>query len=96
MEKKFTQGNWSIELDSHGHPNIIKTDSKKDAIALVFDTKENLTEQEANAKLIAAAPDLLDVLMLLVFRNENNWHINLAWTTDTKDKIKAAIKKATE
>lgn len=99
MEKKFTQGNWSVDYDNENEPSIIRTDKRahpKDAIAIVFSKSSGIEEAEYNAKLIAAAPDLFNALMLLVERNERNWHINLAWTFDTKEKIMAALKKATE
>lgn len=52
-------------------------------------------EAKANALLIAAAPEMLKVLMLFVERQERGWHINLGWNQeDTRDKIKAVIEKA--
>lgn len=54
----------------------------------------SLSEAQANYKLIAAAPDLLEALLTFVDRQERGWHINLAWNNDTKKLIENAIKKA--
>ena len=59
MEKKFTQGDW------HADSNEIR-DYKGLIIATVYTHLEinmPLKEKLANAKLIAAAPDLLDALI---------------------------------
>jgi len=63
MEKKFTQGEWITgEIFTHavGVPelNVVVCDC-------CFDKDVPVGEQKANAKLIAAAPDLLSSLISL-------------------------------
>ena len=98
MEKKFTQGEWvsrGFEKNSNGHVSI---DFKDGFITVYGGSTDGLDRQEklkfvekaeANAKLIAAAPDLLECLLEAVESLElNESKRNKKW-----DK---AIKKALE
>lgn len=67
MEKKFngTQGKWLIE-DEENNGIFIKTETGNSAICRVY-TNNNIIngiEGNLNAKLIAAAPNLLEALQL--------------------------------
>lgn len=67
-EAKYTKGPWKAD------GNLIGTVSKPNCIAIAYRTNANLTnsgilaqdeEMEANARLIAAAPELLSVLLMV-------------------------------
>lgn len=79
---KHTQDEWKVILNDLGV--TIETDFI--AIAEVFTSTSKF---EANAKLIAAAPDLLEALIEMVENNVDTHHSHIT-------KAKAAIKKATE
>jgi hypothetical protein len=58
---KHTPGPWAINRDKQGNLNI--TSNTRPYVAQVFDNDIFDEEQDANAKLIAAAPDLLAALI---------------------------------
>lgn len=62
METKFTEGKWSIIR--HGFQNIVAVSSAY--IAIVLANHVGKKEAEANAKLISAAPDLLNACRLVM------------------------------
>ena len=65
---KHTQGQWTINKD-----NSISTNTfDKVLIAQVCSANNNEQEQIANAKLIAAAPELLDACMKAYFMMANS------------------------
>jgi len=89
MNTKHTQGEWKFEMP---HFTYHITCNGK-SIVQIIPTQEQ-QEYEANAKLIAAAPDLLVALERLVSRvEENGYHTSF---TMAFEKAKSAIKKATE
>lgn len=84
METKHTKGEWHTAT-----VNGISVWSKDNQmICNVLNTNKN--EKEANAKLIAAAPELLETLMSIVTKD------GFITTTANKEKALNAIKKATE
>lgn len=95
MKTQHTKGEWT-KKGVHGIENneVVYIKQGESYIATVhslFDGKNNLEkgiEAEANAKLIASAPELLDVLIKL------SSHMNL--TSNQYEMIEKAIKKATE
>lgn len=112
MEKKYTVGPWKVKRsESKPALNIVSTAlGRKYKIARcpIEDygpkypetNKTELAEVEANAKLIAAAPELLDAL-LVAKTTIHALHGDVAW--DIYDRcspemktINSAIKKATE
>jgi len=101
METKFTKGGWTIknpiaEYDSYSNMWFVVIWSESDRIIqrIYGSTK---SEAEANAKLIAAAPDLLKELVQL-----RKWVCALKdWAGGTSldpdiESVDAVIKKATE
>lgn len=100
MKKEFTNGEWTFFeahiLPGHVHVLAIGNESQKrkvekhiegDVICSISPV-ENLEKVDyANAKLISAAPDLLEALQEVIKISDRN---HIAW-----DKAKAAIKKAT-
>lgn len=61
-EFKGTKGKWVAEKNSHFY-EVIKADGSYDFNAMIFCSRGNHSaESEANAKLIAHAPDMLEML----------------------------------
>lgn len=96
MEKKFTKGKWNISDDT-SECYLVKSDDGG-LIAFVYDgdiddEAIHMDVVQANAKLIAAAPELLEALIALV---------NGCLSDSESDKVvslrkaKQIIKKATE
>ena len=93
MENKFTKGKWHVE-HHHESDNCYYISSEKDiVITTAWQGRAFKNEAEYNAKLIAAAPELLDALRTLV---------NGCLSDSESDKVvslrkaKEVIKKATE
>jgi hypothetical protein len=90
---KHTPGPWSVGpwFDNYGEPEII-IEHKADAGNLVIAVAlGGLVGQEANARLIAAAPDLLEALNAMLT------HMGMdedEWNKPTFDQARAAIAKA--
>lgn len=89
MEAKHTPGPWFI--NEHAEIECEKSILGRVYIGDSFPSGED--EWDANAKIIAAAPDLLSALIEVT----ENWassidHYN---GSGTDDKVRAAIKKAT-
>lgn len=84
---KNTPGPWHIEnTDLNQQYNIEANGSE---VASTVTSWTNDEENLANAKLIAAAPDMLDILVEC-----QKYHLEL--NSEIRSKIKAVIKKATE
>ena len=108
MEKKFTKGNWNISDDT-SECYLVKSDDGG-LIAFVYDgdiddEAIHMDVVQANAKLIAAAPELLEALTNILKIVEDSegvvgYHLNgdtAKW--DEFDEVTNAIKtikKATE
>ena len=92
---KHTPGPWSVEIDHHNNaPEYIRAyadGEMYDLASVLCDETGNAT---ANARQIAAAPDMLDVLQAIAADIENRARLGLdapAWYT----RARAAIAKAT-
>jgi len=59
METKHTKGKWQILWNNYTHFATINTDIKTRICAIEIEDSKQIEEKTANAKLIAAAPDLL-------------------------------------
>ena len=95
MEKKFTEGNWNVSDDT-SECYLVKSDDGG-LIAFVYDgdiddEAIHMDVVQANAKLIAAAPELLDACIKLAeYIETHNISDGEAYFI-----AKNAIKKATE
>ena len=95
MEKRFTEGEWVI--DKKRDTVCIDILCNDEVVATCWDDYDCVDQLRANAKLIAAAPDLLEALNDLVLASDlssnspvvGNWNVLI-------NNAKNAIKKATE
>lgn len=95
METKHTKGEWLVE-QIHEDENIIHITlggGYIDEIATLYGGGKQLIELRSNAKLIAAAPELLEALIDLTSSYRN--YINNGQEHLIKNALNA-IKKATE
>ena len=98
MEAKFTKGNWVIESTKMKGTEIVvqtvvKTNLPIDGLKspIICDIYGYMTEEgKSNAKLIAAAPDLLEAIIELYDSLPDGY------TSKCLPKVRTAIKKATE
>jgi len=104
METKYTKGPWHIDnpkgtgrwqsISGNGeYRTIYATNDDLELIAYVkkdYMLAHKDQNLEANAKLIAAAPDMLDALLYILNDRESWSDIH----QDVKDKIEQAISKA--
>ena len=88
---KHTPGPWSVTARSNNMIDVIHANRAPGAITLalcrVQARQSWLKEAEANARLIAAAPEMLEALETAYY-NEGGYQ---AW----KEQVRAAIRKAT-
>lgn len=89
MEFKGTKGKWKVAEDTF--VSQVRTDI--DLICVVGHEDMADTEIEANAKLIAAAPELLEALQLLLAAYRSTEDDDF-WNKDPEQKAEAAINKA--
>lgn len=91
---KHTPGPWKYENDSQG---FICDSSGSDVVADAWYSRDHEV-QEANARLIAAAPELLECLIWAMEQGHLTYHArtksNVAHC-DAVDRARAAIAKAT-
>lgn len=95
MEKKFTKGNWGFGenyISNNGTHVIYSTNNRYPTQNTYIATTLSAFNSEADAKLMAAAPELLDACIKLAER------IELRNISDSEAYFiaKNAIKKATE
>ena len=98
MEKKFSKGKWIVSDDT-GECYLVKSDDGG-LIAFVYDgdiddEAIHMDVVEANAKLIASAPELLEALESFVCDVENTQGNDNVFE-EAYHLAKNAIKKATE
>lgn len=89
MTTKHTPGPWTIEIPSNGCDRyIIHGKSFEEICATCLDTEH---EMQANARLIAAAPELLEACRLALGAFEAN---RIDMQQNAERKLNAAIAKA--
>lgn len=98
MEKKFSKGKWVIDSDFitvevDGIDDVICDFDPEGVWPTVYQRSEE--EKDANAKLIAAAPDLLEALESFVYEIEKT-RSDDNFLEESYHLAKEAIKKATE
>jgi len=104
-EFKGTKGKWEVNnepsnglIDSNRAFNISSDIGLVDICAVWKDVSNNLKESEANAKLIATAPEMLQMLQKINYfinvNKDKNYMIELL-SREVKD-IEQLLKKATE
>lgn len=96
--EKFTKGPWHVsDPNDHKNADIGISDGVFVLADMTNDIAENGYDQKANAKVMAAAPDLYEALQEVVqwidgwspsFCDDEEWQA-------TADKIEAALSKAT-
>jgi len=105
MKTQFTPGPWNISpirtKNEFGTEGIDLTCHRYRDFATVWNMEEMESENEANAKLIAAAPELLEALNILVNRIDKNWGLITSGKqngikTALLNEAKEVIKKATK
>lgn len=99
MEKKFTKGTWVIDSDFitvevDGIDEVVCDLDPEGVWPTVYQRSEK--EKDANAKLIAAAPEMLDDLRCVCDLLEIQKHLLDDYEIRVLNKIKQTIKKATE
>lgn len=100
MKSKYTPGEWKTS----GRQIFTFDESKgeefidREIIANIYEINKNKEEVEANAKLIAAAPEMLEALILLTEMNNKYKTVNEFKDDELAAHRKAIllIKKATE
>ncbi len=99
MENNHTSGKWYVSDIKQDDGEYIYSDTNQfSAIARVYkDGNPHKEQAEANAKLMAAAPDLLEALkpLMSLFLNETNYPEGTIGYTLKQQAIKA-IEKATK
>ncbi len=101
MRHNHTKGTWSaksftvVSTQPLGQERIIAVTNTVDTDSDISEFKEHYSEIEANAKLIAAAPDLLESLTDLIWLIEKGAMIEELHES-INAKAKQAIQKATE
>jgi hypothetical protein len=94
-ENKFTKGEWFPMF--YGEFWHIQLNNKYGAGSLLDAEFNGYDQAEANAKVMAAAPDLLEVANCIILEADMREETGLPQLTPTLISLaKAAIKKATE
>lgn len=97
---KHSVAPWKLSMvgrDNNIPSHNFVLDAKGEEVCQLFNKQEeDFLNQAANAKLIAAAPDLLEVVSAILLEAEMRTETGLPQLTDTLIQIaKSAIKKAT-
>jgi hypothetical protein len=93
---KHTQGPWQVgyAVDDYGDTEIIIEKITSSGSLLVAVAVGGLLGQEANARLMAAAPDLLKALQKFALKHRHTYGLDGAWDEEIT-MAEAAITKAT-
>lgn len=85
----FTKGEWYLQEYTDAYTNIVRCNNGKghETLFIAYTSQGSLPETRANARLMAAAPDLFESLQEIIAISDRD---HIAWA-----KAKAAIEKAT-
>jgi hypothetical protein len=84
----YTKGEWYLQKYTDAYTNIVRCNNGKHETLFIASTPQSsLPEARANARLMSAAPDLLEALQDIIAISDRD---HIAWI-----KAKAAIAKAT-
>lgn len=88
LTTSYTKGEWYLQKYTDAYTNIIRCNNGKghETIFIASTPQSSLLEARTNARLIAAAPDLLESLQEIIAITDRD---HVAWA-----KAKAAIQKA--
>jgi hypothetical protein len=94
---KHTPGPWQVGMafDNYGTTEIAIEHMTTAGNLIIAVALDGLQGQDANARLIAAAPDLLEALMLMRNRFLDTEGNHGQWEQEATDAADAAIAKAT-
>lgn len=89
LTASYTKGEWYLQKFTDAYTNIIRCNNGKghETLFIASTPQSSLPEARANARLMAAAPDLLESLQEIIAITDRD---HIAW-----DRAKAAIEKAT-
>jgi len=92
-EFKGTKGSWYVDHEESGKNefDVKYTPISSDRIKTIIDVYGDDEQSEANAKLIACAPEMLEILLRC-----SEWIINCNENIQIVKDIDSLIKKATE
>ena len=93
MENEFTKGEWRVSLSNTSYADIVVDGFD---ICTCWSGYVGEDETKANAKLIAAAPDLIEALNDLVLASEKTLQLNEGNLGVLINNAIKAIKKATK
>lgn len=85
----YTKGEWYLQKYTDAYTNIVRCNNGKghETLFIAATAQSSLLEARANARLMSAAPDLLEALQEIISITDRD---HVAWA-----KAKAAIEKAT-
>lgn len=88
LTASYTKGEWYLQKYTDAYTNIIRCNKRKgfETVFIGYTGQGSSPENRANAKLMAAAPDLLEALQEIIAITDRD---HVAWA-----KAKAAIDKA--
>ena len=87
MEFKGTKGEWEYESTMYSNRKAINSLYNKNKHTVIESYIDNVDESEANAQLIATAPELLKALQDLVrYCDEWDCHADLQFAEETINK----------
>ncbi len=95
MSTKHTQGNWEVSKHGNNDSFGVHAEGCANDLAIVIGGNEQGGEAEANAKLIAAAPDMLEALQACMDSFDYMGGLNHAASRHARKLANAAINKAT-
>lgn len=98
---KHTKGEWKYNISKKNEIQVIIPNGKILQLGFIYSDDCGLpsccrVEEHANAKLIAAAPELLEALNSLIYENDGTYFVGIKGDSQVPEIVYNAIKKATE